>query len=631
MQIVYQAHRTGLPDLGVMHKMKRQLGFILPFTLLLTVLLVGSCMVILQITNINKDSSDKNVIDTQLKQTAAAYVTSIQDTLDPSSGTSNFMAFIDTNKANLFLADLSGGPTARPDIVCKAKQGTTPALFSCDNHNRDNPASISNLLTELSGVENAPIGTPITTSSINLSPPGTSEPNTTTLSEEILGKFTMTQGSYKTQSDKAIYEVIINAELCSNTGAASRCQKYSSARNYTRTCPQSLDGKAMRPLSNAERERLNSPRTLDGSIDNSYPNLYCTCSDPSYAKTTRLGTCTLFCAPGSGVSGGSCSPCSAGQYSLGGTDTCHACPAGTYSISPTGGSCTPCPSNTYSTAIGANTPGTCRNCAAATYSAPGSSNCSSCSTGCTSCTSGSNCFSCNTGYYLNGTYCQICPTGCSACISGSSCSSCHSGYYFNNNSCLPCPANATCNGSTIVCNTGYYLNGTSCQSCDSSCATCFGGGSNQCLSCNSGSLTNGTCSIACPPGSVTGGTGRNTGVPNCSCPDNSYYWNGSSCIPCPFYSVDSLASGYSYGPTTPVGSCKCVDSQAIWSNTFQMCLFPCQNYDYGPYRCHSVGVRPDSGYFCARCSGNVCTSYTWGRDLTIDRSHCALCPPNSSC
>ena len=367
-----------------MHKIKRQLGFILPFTLLLTVLLVGSCMVILQITNINKDSSDKNVIDTQLKQTAAAYVTSIQDTLDPSSGTSNFMAFIDTNKANLFLADLSGGPTAKPDIVCRAKQSTTTALFSCDNPSRDNPKSISNLLTELSGVENAPIGIPITTSSINLSPPGTSEPNTTTLSEEVLGKFTMTQGSYKTQGDKAIYEVIIDAELCSNTGAASRCQKYSSARNYTRTCPQSLDGKAMRPLSNAERERLNSPPTVHGSIDNSYPNLYCTCSDPSYAKTTTHGTCTLFCAPGSGVSGGSCSPCSAGQYSRGGTDTCHACPAGTYSISPTGESCTQCPSNTYSTAIGATTSDTCIHCGAAKYSDRGSSSCSSCSPGCTS-------------------------------------------------------------------------------------------------------------------------------------------------------------------------------------------------------------------------------------------------------
>ncbi len=276
-----------------MHKIKRQLGFILPFTLLLTVLLVGSCMVILQITNINKDSSGKNVIDTQLKQTAAAYVTSIQDTLDPSSGTSNFMEFIDTNKANLFLADLSGGPTARPDIVCKAKKSTTTDPFSCARPTVDNTASTSNLPTALFGVPNAAVGTPITTSSINLSPPAPdiSEPNTTTLSEEIRGNFTMTQGSYKTQDNKAIYEVIIAAELCSNTGAASRCQKYSSARNYTRTCPQSLDGKAMRPLSTTELAMLNSPVTAIGPTNISYPNLYCTCSDPSYGQTKSNGTC----------------------------------------------------------------------------------------------------------------------------------------------------------------------------------------------------------------------------------------------------------------------------------------------------------------------------------------------------
>ena len=277
-----------------MHKIKRQLGFILPFTLLLTVLLVGSCMVILQITNVNKDSSDKNVIDTQLKQQAAAYVKSIQDTLDPLV-TSTLMASVDANKGNLFLADLSGGPTAKPDIVCTA-QGTTPDLFYCDsnNPNRDNPKSISNLPKELFGVPTAAFDTPVTTNSINLSPPGTSEPNTTTLSEEIIGGFTLTQRSYKphkTQSDKAIYEVIIGAELCSNTGAASRCQKYSSARNYTRTCPQSLDGKAMRPLSTTELAMLNSPVTAIGPTNISYPNLYCTCSDPSYGQTKSNGNC----------------------------------------------------------------------------------------------------------------------------------------------------------------------------------------------------------------------------------------------------------------------------------------------------------------------------------------------------
>ncbi len=616
--------------------MKRQLGFILPFTLLLTVLLVGSCMVILQITNINKDSSGKNVIDTQLKQTAAAYVTSIQDTLDP-SGTSNFMEFIDTNKANLLLADLSGGPTARPDIVCRAKKSTTTDPFSCDNHNRDNLASTSNLPTALFGVPNADVGTPITTNSINLSPPGTPEANTTTLSEEMIGGFTLTQGSYKTQGDKAIYEVIIAAELCSNTGAASRCQKYSSARNYTRTCPRSLNNKVMRPLSNAERERLNSPPTVHGSIDNSYPNLYCTCSDPSYAKTKSDGTCTLFCAPGSGVSGGSCSPCSAGQYSLGGTDTCHACSAGTYSISPTGGSCTPCPSNTYSTAIGANTSGTCISCGAAKYSAPGSSSCSSCSTGCTSCTSGSNCFSCNTGYYLNGTYCQRCPTGCSACSSGSSCSSCNSGYYFNNNSCPPCPAHATCNGSTIVCHAGYYLNGTSCQSCPTGCSACSSGSNcsscnsgyyfnnNSCppcpanatctggiINCNSGFTRSGdTCIPSCTGGSIAGGSGQSTGVANCACQNNSYYWNGSSCASCP--------NGSSYnGAGGQAGNCRCNEQSHRWNTLENSCSSTC--FGAVPYYC-----KLDSGSACAQCDGTsngLCNYISWDGIGSTSRSNC---------
>ena len=334
------------------------------------------------------------------------------------------------------------------------------------------------------------------------------------------------------------------------------------------------------------------------------------------------------CAPGSTKFGNECR-CNSGTYLNG--NVCQACTALTGAVI----SCT-------NTADARCAPGStkfgneCR-CNSGTYL--NSNVCQACTaltgaiipcttTSDTRCVSGATrngtVCSCGANQYFDGSECHNCSVipNCVACSSPTSCTNCNSGFHPNTNG-------TACIQNCIA--TQYQDANGACQSCDSSCATCFGSGSNQCLSCNSGSLTNGTCSIACPPGSVTGGRGRNTNVPNCSCPDNSYYWNGSSCIPCPFYSVDSLASGYSYGPTTPVGSCKCVDSQAIWSNTFQMCLFPCQNYDYGRYRCHSVGVRPDSGYFCARCSGNVCTSYTWGQNLTIDRSHCALCPPNSSC
>ena len=68
---------------------------------------------------------------------------------------------------------------------------------------------------------------------------------------------------------------------------------------------------------------------------------------------------------------------------------------------------------------------------------------------------------CPDGKYLSGTSCLDCDSSCKTCSGGTS------------NDCLSCDTSS-----------GRYKSGSQCPKCDSTCQTCSGGSSNECLSCN---------------------------------------------------------------------------------------------------------------------------------------------------
>ena len=106
------------------------------------------------------------------------------------------------------------------------------------------------------------------------------------------------------------------------------------------------------------------------------------------------------------------------------------------------------------------------------------------------------CFSCAIHYYLNSNYqCNACDSSCLTCSGSSSnnCLTCVDGYYLSNNTCLSCSLTCkTCNSSVtcLSCNSNGTLdtNNTCNYLCDSSCQTCYGTQTTNCLSCNQNTI-----------------------------------------------------------------------------------------------------------------------------------------------
>ena len=586
-----------------MHKFKIKKGFFLVFTLLLTVLVTSACLVMVQTATLNKSSSSSQISGETLQNLASQYTKAIARTLDASI-TGSFMSDLVNNKANIFLADLSGG--LPPVIVCNVTTSTTAAFACTASISTANPKSIPTS----SGIASQFLSA--NKQALNISPKGTPTANANVMS--IDPKLSVTidviQNSYYNTGAIANYNLTINTRVCSDP---TTCKDSNTTQIFTRSCPnagKSLDSpsKSMRALTDAEIKALGSGQY---TYSNAFPNLYCTCPpDTGFGKTKSDGTCAVSCSAGQYVSGSSCLPCSATAGCATCTTSatnCTSCKAN-YNYDSSSNTCT-CPSGFYKDSLG--------NCNACNLSI--CATCSGNATNCTSC-SGSKelkngtCSSCTGSTYFdnNTRTCRACDSNCATCSgSATNCTSCSGSKELKNGTC------SSCTGST------YFDNNTrTCQPCDSSCATCSGGGSNQCLTCRSGSPVNGTCP-SCTGGSVPGGGGVSTGVSNCACPDRTYYWNGSSCIVCPAYSV---GSGWSYGPSTPIGTCKCVDSQAVWVSKFQICAFPCYDYDTGPYLCNAQTGSPTYGYFCAYCNGSNCVGHSWMTTQNIGISQCTYCP-----
>ena len=598
-----------------MHKFKIKKGFFLVFTLLLTVLVTSACLVMVQAATMNKNSSSSEVYRENLKNLANQFVRAIAKTLDSTTAAS-FMSTLNSQKANLFLADVSGG--LPPVVVCNVIPPTTTAAFGCN----PNPPGIANSKSILSLSDKFKItppagGAKAATVSLSSTDAPTANVNSLEIDPNLNPTIIFTQTSYSSSGATATYGLTIDVQICGTISNTSICQKANVPTNYTftRTCPNSSlnspTGKTMRALTDAEIKSLSGGQYTNSTT---FPNLYCTCSEAGFGQTKSDGTCAVSCSSGQYVSGNSCLPCS----TTAGCATCITSATNCTSCKPnyiydsSSNTCT-CPSGFYK-----DSNGNCNACNSSCATCSGNANnCTSCSGTSMGLSSGT-CSSCAIPgkYFVNSSSaCGTCNSSCATC-SGS-----------GSNQCLSCNGSMGLSGGTCSSCTGstYFVNNTSaCGNCDSSCAACSGVGSNQCLTCRSGSPVNGTCP-SCTGGSVAGGGGVRTGISNCACPDNTYYWNGSSCILCPSYSVG--VGGY--GPMTPIGSCRCNDSTAVWSNKFRICIFPC--YYEPPYVCHQTTAPPDGGYFCANCgAGSTCTSNYWGFPMTIDKSYCVYCPDNTS-
>ncbi|EAR91543.2 REJ domain protein (macronuclear) [Tetrahymena thermophila SB210] len=146
---------------------------------------------------------------------------------------------------------------------------------------------------------------------------------------------------------------------------------------------------------------------------------------------------------------------------------------------------------------------------------------------------------------------QLCKINCDQCDGNQVCLQCYSGYYYNQptNECLQCNSQcANCDGpnsnNCLSCNSGLYYQQTTkecvkscnknqfpdlvlqqCQLCDSTCATCDGKDSNNCLSCYPNIfLYNKTCVSICP-------NGLQSNITTFTCDSCQNYWS-LQCNPC---------------------------------------------------------------------------------------------------
>jgi len=94
--------------------------------------------------------------------------------------------------------------------------------------------------------------------------------------------------------------------------------------------------------------------------------------------------------------------------------------------------------------------------------------------------------------FLNHSVCQI---GCSTCADGTgACQACRAGFSKDANDATKCNPTAQTTSSGVVCPSGSFANGAACARCPSTCQTCNGPTSNDCVVCAAGLFTlNGAC------------------------------------------------------------------------------------------------------------------------------------------
>ena len=205
------------------------------------------------------------------------------------------------------------------------------------------------------------------------------------------------------------------------------------------------------------------------------------CSPPCSSS----GVCSASgqCVCPTGFSGSSCESCATGFFG----PSCQACPAGCGScddgISGTGRCLVPTINNP---------PSSC-NCLNGQCSTNGQCECNA---GWTTADNGTACAKCAPGFFLDGTGdCSVCQLGCSQCVDGSGiCTTCKQGFTQDPTDRTKCDAAQSVTSSGTVCPDGSFSNGTACSPCASTCTTCNGPTSNNCIICGNGQFSlNGSC------------------------------------------------------------------------------------------------------------------------------------------
>jgi len=139
---------------------------------------------------------------------------------------------------------------------------------------------------------------------------------------------------------------------------------------------------------------------------------------------------------------------------------------------------------------------------------------------------------CNTQgqFIINGT-CQACQQN--SAWNGSSCV-CNPTFFNINGTCLQCDINSFYSNTlfTCICNNGYFGTFNNCTICHSSCLTCTGATSLQCLTCPTNTnLINGACISTCAAGTYLSSTNQclpcDVSCASCSGPGNTL------CTSCP--------------------------------------------------------------------------------------------------
>ncbi|KAF8528206.1 insulin-like growth factor binding protein, partial [Hysterangium stoloniferum] len=257
------------------------------------------------------------------------------------------------------------------------------------------------------------------------------------------------------------------------------------------------------------------------------------CPDGSFTNNGNCTLCSPTCKTCSGPTSSDCIVCGAGQYTLNGqcvgTDANGICSGTSMVANNVKEECDSCPAkctackipnfNAASTIDQAQctgclpgfvlSQGKClAQCPSGTFLGTDNLTCTPCDSTCTTCVDNSKfCLACASNQLAsNGTCVTSCPSNTFS--SSGACLSCHpdcatcTGSAFNQ--CSTCPSSRPVLSSTgrclPTCAKNQYLDPSSakCVQCDSSCSSCAGPGSNQCMACadQGNVLTSGTCAPA---------------------------------------------------------------------------------------------------------------------------------------
>ncbi|KRX07476.1 Insulin-like growth factor binding protein, N-terminal [Pseudocohnilembus persalinus] len=418
---------------------------------------------------------------------------------------------------------------------------------------------------------------------------------------------------------------------CATCTSNSDCQSCSSGyylanNSCSTTCPNGL-------FQNDATNECDSCDSTCETCSGPASNECITCkSSPQHYFMSSDSSCYEICPDGYYASDitnpKSCETCPSGCATCTSNSDCQSCSSGYYLAN---NSCsTTCPNGLFPN----NVTNECDSCDATceTCSGPASNECITCKSSPQHyfMSSDSSCYeTCPDGYYAsditNPKSCEQCPSGCATCTSNSDCQSCSSGYYLVNNSC------------STTCPSGLFQNDVTneCDSCDSTCETCSGPASNECITCKFSPQhyymsTDSSCYETCPDGyygsditipktcvTCTSGCATCTSNSDCQSCSSGYYLANNSCsTTCP--------NGLFQNDAT--NECDSCDS------TCETCSGPASN------ECITCKSSPQH-YFMSSDSScyETCPDGYYSSDITNPKScepcdiSCATCTSNSVC